>query len=107
MRRLRLVSRSVNSADSAFAVELARAGMSRRLIAKELYGDDKKGKVSSKSLNRVGYLLGLEEQNVTDYRNGQNSLGKVMISAIRSEAKITEAIRGATKEIKAALKRTG
>jgi hypothetical protein len=99
MSRIRLLPFKIKDPETEHVLELARAGMARKLIATEVYGTDPCG------LQRVHYILGRERTGVTEYRNGKNSLGRSVIAAIRREANIIGAIRQAAKRQSAAFKR--
>jgi hypothetical protein len=105
MARLKLVARHLADEEWVYIVALADAGMSWKFIAKEVYGTQKNGEPSESSVLRVKYILQNEGTKVTDYRNGKNRLSRSMVSAIRKEADVLSAIRSATAETTAALKR--
>lgn len=79
-------------------LSLARIGFSARRIAKEVYG-------SELFSHRVGYVLYKNESGVTPYRNGENDLSKTILSAIRRDVNIMEAIRSAGKQVTATLRK--
>ena len=106
MTRLKLATHSrVRPAETDLILEFARAGMSYRLIAAEVYGRGKNGKPSRSAVCRVGYILNCEGVGVSDYRNGQNAIGRATISAIRRDANLLEAIRAASGRIVTTLRR--
>lgn len=105
--RFTLVRRSIKEAEADQVIALADAGMSRKLIAQEVYGSDSKGKPLRSSLARVHHILYAWGVGVTAYRNGQNKHGRAIIAAIRREADVLGAIRAAGKEVAALVRKTG
>jgi hypothetical protein len=106
MAKFKLIRRTIDDTEADHVLELAHAGMSRKLIATEVYGSDRNGEPLLSSMQRVHHILRWYGVRCTDYRNGKNKLGRAMIAAIRREADVTEAIRTATKQMAAALKKT-
>ncbi len=103
--KLKIVKHKVQDQEWEHVVALGTVGMSHKCIAAEVYGSIKDEEPSVSSLHRVAYILHMEETKVTDYRNGRNPTGRSMICAIRREANILEAIRKATGQTVAALKK--
>lgn len=105
--KFKLVQRSIQDAEADQILDLANWGMSRKLIAKEVYGTMANGEPTQGSLMRVHHILRDYGTRVTDYRNGQNRQGKAMIYAIRREAEVLDAIRAAQKEVATLVRKTG
>lgn len=103
--KLKLVPHSVRDSEVDHVLDLARVGMSRRLIATEVFGKMKNGEPDDSSLQRVAYILAREQVGVTEYRNGKNATGRAMIAAIRREANVLTAIRTAATATTAAMKK--
>lgn len=100
MTRLRIVKQMrVDGPETDFILHLAKAGLSYRCIAQEVYGS-----TSDYHISRIGYILSWEEVRVTDYRNGKNSTGRAMIAAIRRDANILSTIRQAAGRVTEAMK---
>lgn len=104
---IKIVSRSIQDAECDHVVELAMWGIARKMIAMEVYGTTKDGEPSERSLMRVHHILRAFEIGVTDYRMGRNKNGKTMLTAIRRETDIVDAIRVASKEVLAQFRKTG
>lgn len=104
--KIKIVKRSISDAEADQVIDLANWGMSRKLIAREVYGSDAQGEPSH-SLMRVHHILRDYGIRVTDYRNGRNPNGRAMISAIRREANVIESIRAASKEVAMLARKTG
>lgn len=105
--KCQIVKRSIRDEEIEQVLDLADWGMSRKLIATEVYGGGDGHQPSKASLMRVHHILRDYGIRVTDYRNGRNKQGKAMISAIRREAYILEAIRAASVEVSAVIRKTG
>jgi len=90
----------VDEPETDFILSLARAGMSYACIAQEVYG-----KKSEYHIRRVSYVLAWERVKVTDYRNGKNPMGRGMISAIRRDANILDAIKAAASQVGEAVRK--
>jgi len=100
MTRLRIAKQTrVDGPETDFILHLAKAGMSYRCIAQEVYGS-----TSDYHVSRIGYILSYEEVKVTDYRNGKSPTGRAMIAAIRRDANVLSAIRQAASRVTGALK---
>lgn len=97
---MRFVKYSVQDQEWGHVVALATVGMSHKCIATEAYGS-----TSKSSLSRVRYILRMEGSSVINYRNGKNPTGRSMIVAIRRGGDVLSAIRKATANTVAALKR--
>lgn len=105
--KFKLVRRSIQDQEADHVIDLANMGMSRKLIAKEVYGADSAGEASHSSLMRVHHILSSWQVRVSDYRNGKNKQGRAVIAAIRREADVLESIRAAQKEVSQALRKIG
>lgn len=105
--KFKLVRRSINEAEADQVLNLAAWGMSRKLIANEVYGTMTNGEPTQGSLMRVHHILRDYGGRVTDYRNGKNQNGRGVIAAIRREADILPAIRAAQKEVAALVRKIG
>lgn len=105
--KFKIVRRSIKDEEAEQVLDLADWGMSRKLIAKEVYGSTASGEPTQGSLMRVHTILGVYGIRVTDYRNGRNQQGRAVISAIRREANVLESIRTATKEVATLARKTG
>ncbi len=106
--KFKLVRRSIPEAEADQVIDLANMGMSRKLIAREVYGGaDSEGEPTHSSLMRVHHILSTWGVGVTTYRNGGNKEGRAVIAAIRREANILDSIRAAQKEVTTALSKTG
>ena len=105
--KFQIVKRSIRDEEVEQVLDLADWGMSRKLIATEVYGGGEGDQPSKASLMRVHHILRDYGIRVTDYRNGRNKHGKAMISSIRREAHVLEAIRAAGKEVAAVIRKTG
>jgi len=103
--KFKIVRRSIQSQEAEQVLDLADMGLSRKLIAKEVYGTDKSGEPTRGSLMRIHHILASWGVGVTSYRNGENKHGKAVISAIRREADIIVAIRAAGKDVVATMTR--
>ena len=99
--KFKIVRRSIQEEEVDQVIELANWGMSRKLIAKEVYRSTANGEPTQGSLIRVRYILQDYEIRVTDYRNGRNKQGKALIGAIRREAHILDSIRAASRHTRA------
>lgn len=97
MSRLKLVAGNILDAEADHVVELAKAGFQRKTIATEVYGADSRGNPSESSKVRVNTILRREEIGVTDYRKGNNSLGRAVIVNIRGGADLLAAVRASSK----------
>lgn len=106
MAKFKLVRRSIKDDEADHVIALADAGMSRKLIATEVYGSDRNGNPLRSSMQRVHHILAFWGIRCTDYRNGQNKLGRAMIASIRRNADVISAIRASTQEVVATLKKT-
>ena len=105
--KFKIIKRSIKNEEVDQVLNLADWGMSRKLIAKEVYGSTASGKPTQCSLMRIHTILRDYGIRVTDYRNGRNQQGRAMISAIRRETDVLESIRIATKEVTALIRKTG
>lgn len=105
--KFKLIKRSIQDHEADQVIDLANVGMSRKLIAKEVYGSNSKGQPSDSSIIRVSHILSTWGVGVTAYRNGANKYGKAMIAAIRREANVLSCIRAASKEVAALVRKTG
>lgn len=105
--KFKIVKQSIKDEEVDQVLDLADWGMSRKLIAQEVYGSTASGEPAQGSLIRVHTILRDYGIRVTDYRNGKNHQGKVMISAIRQEAHVLESIRTATREVMTLARKTG
>ncbi len=105
--KFKIVRRSIRDEEVDQVIELANWGMSRKLIAKEVYGSTANREPTQGSLMRVHYILRDYEIRVTDYRNGRNKQGRALISAIRREAQVLDSIRAASKNMAALARKTG
>lgn len=103
--KFKLVKRAIRDEEADQVIDLAEWGMSRKLIAAEVYGNQGNGEPTPGSRMRVDHILRDYGIRVTDYRNGRNRNGKTMITAIRREANVLESIRAAQKEVVAGLTR--
>jgi len=101
--KFKLIARSIQDHEADHVIDLGSMGMSRKLIASEVYGSNKKGECTHSSLMRVHHILRDYGIRVTDYRNGRNKEGKAVIAAIRREAEILPAIRAAQKVVATAM----
>ena len=102
-----IVRRSIKDGEADQVLDLAAWGMSRKLIANEVYGTTANGEPTQGSLMRVHHILRDYGGRVTDYRNGRNQNGRGMIAAVRREADILAAIRAAQKEVATLVRKTG
>lgn len=105
--KIKIMKRSITEAEADQVIDLAAWGMSRKLIATEVYGSDAKGEATHSSMMRVHHILRDYGIRVTDYRNGRNQNGRAMISAIRRETNVLESIRAASKEVAMLARKTG
>ena len=106
--KFKIVRRSINEEEADQVIDLANWGMSRKLIAMEVYGTDSgSNEPHDSSLMRVNHILHDYGVRVTDYRNGRNKYGKATIAAIRREANILDSIRAAQKEVATQIRKTG
>lgn len=105
--KFKIVRRSIQDEEADRVLDLASWGMSRKLIAKEVYGATATGEPTAGSMMRVHHILRGYGIRVTDYRNGKNQEGRAMITAIRRESNILDSIRAAQKEVAALARKIG
>jgi len=105
--KFKLTARSIESEEVSHVIDLADMGMSRKLIAKEIYGSTSDEEPTPKSMMRVHHILRDYGVRVTDYRNGKNKHGKSVIAAIRRDSNILQSIRLSGKMLNALIRKAG
>ena len=105
--KFKLIKQCIKDEEADQVIDLANWGMSRKLIASEVYGTQGNGEATHSSLMRVNHILATWDVRVTDYRNGKNKYGRSIIPAIRREADVLESIRVAAKEVTTRMSKTG
>lgn len=105
--KFQLIRRSIQDDETEHVCALADMGMSRKLIAKEVYGAKSSGEPVDGSPARVHNILATYGVRVTDYRNAANKHGRAVVAAIRREADVLSVIRSAQQEVAKAIRKTG